>query len=348
MKINIAQGRMLPIILLLLLGVMLVISMGVGSVSIPAASIIKMLLGGEVDNPAWSNILFKTRLPQTITAMSAGVALGLSGLMMQTLFRNPLAGPSILGISSGASLGVALVILVAGNLFNMLFSGMGLWGDVAIIFAAFLGSFFILLLILFLARRVRGTVTLLLIGIMTGYLASSITGMLKFYSFEEDVHTYVIWGLGSFSRLSLRRSGLMAAITLVPSLLSLLLAKRLNLLSLGEHYAINLGLDVRRSRWVIILVAGFLTAAVTAFCGPISFLGLALPHIARLLLPTSNHLRLMPMVALCGAIVALFCNVVARLPGLDGALPVNSVTALVGAPVVLSILLRKRKMVVEA
>jgi iron complex transport system permease protein len=326
-----------------LLLLLIVLNLSLGSVAIPLREVLKILTGHGSDNAIWENIILRTRLPQTLVAFSAGMALGIAGLLMQTLFRNPLAGPSVLGISSGASLGVGFVVLVAGQVFGFSFARIGAWGDLTIIFASFAGALAVLLLILIISRKIGGTLGVLILGVMIGYLSNSIVGILKYYSREVDVHNYVIWGLGSFSRLSLPRAELFAMVTVLFSAFSIFLSKPLNLLALGDYYAQNLGLKIRKARTVIILASGFLTALVTAFCGPIAFIGLAVPHMAKMISHTSDHSRLIVNTCILGAITALLCNLVARLPGFEGELPINSVTAFVGAPVVISVILKKRR-----
>ncbi len=301
------------------------------------------MMGHDEANIIWQNIITRSRLPQAIVALGAGMGLGIAGLLMQTLFRNPLAGPSVLGISSGASLGVGFVILVAGQFFGFTFSSLGLFGDLSLLLAALGGSLGILLIILFVSRRIGGTLAVLIIGVMIGYLSNSVVGIMKYYSLEEDVHTYVIWGLGSFARLSLGRAQLFLLLISVPSIACLFLSKSLNLLSLGDNYAQNLGLKINRARMTVILMSGVLTALVTAFCGPIVFIGMAVPHMAKLVSRTSNHFTLIIHAGILGAATALLCNVIARLPGLDSALPINSVTAFIGAPVVISVIWKRRK-----
>ena len=322
---------------------LMLLNMALGSVNIPFSEVIHIVSGKGSENIIWQNILIRTRLPQTLVAVSAGMALGVAGLLMQTLFRNPLAGPSVLGISSGASLGVAFVLLVAGQAFGFSFARVGMWGDLAVAGASLGGALAVLALILFISRKVGGTLSVLIMGVMIGYLSNSVVGILKFYSLEEDVHNYVIWGLGSFSRLSLERAGLFAAVTVPLSLVSLLLSKPLNLLALGDHYARNLGLNIRQARFLIIFTSGILTALVTAFCGPIVFIGMAVPHLAKMISRTSNHFTLILNSCIIGGATALLCNLIARLPGLDSELPINSVTAFVGAPVVISVILKRRK-----
>ncbi len=317
--------------------------MALGSVNIPFSEVIHIVSGKGSENIIWQNILIRTRLPQTLVAVSAGMALGVAGLLMQTLFRNPLAGPSVLGISSGASLGVAFVLLIAGQIFGFSFARVGMWGDLAVAGASLSGALAVLALILFISRKVGGTLSVLIMGVMIGYLSNSVVGILKFYSLEEDVHNYVIWGLGSFSRLSLERAGLFAIVTIPFSLISLLLSKPLNLLALGDLYARNLGLNIRQARFLIIFTSGILTALVTAFCGPIVFIGMAVPHLAKMVSHTSNHFTLILNSCIIGGATALLCNLIARLPGIDSELPINSVTAFVGAPVVISVILKRRK-----
>lgn len=314
-----------------------------GSVTIPAASVWKILTGGSVDNDIWQNIVLKSRLPQAVTALMAGAGLSVAGLQMQTVFRNPLAGPSVLGVSSGASLGVAFVVLLSGRIGGIALSRLGYMGEVAMTLSAIAGAMAVMLLIVWVAQKVRGNVTLLIIGVMIGYVATAIIGVLKFFSAEEDVRAYVVWGLGSFSRVSGDQVTTFAIIMAVLLPLSMLLVKTLNLLLLGDSYARNLGLNVRHARNWVIVSAGVLVAIVTAYCGPISFLGLAVPHLCRGMFRTSDHRILMPGSLLAGASLALLCNLIARLPGFEGALPVNSVTALIGAPVVAAVLFRRRK-----
>lgn len=273
----------------------------------------------------------------------AGAGLAVSGLQMQTVFRNPLAGPSVLGISSGASLGVAIVVLMSSSLAGVSLSRMGYVGDAAISIAAIIGSLAVMALIVWVARKVKGNVTLLIIGVMIGYLVTAIVGVLKFFSAEEDVKAYVVWGLGSFARVSGDQMLLFVAMMLVLIPLSFLLVKTLNLMLLGDDYARNLGLNVSRSRTLVILNSGVLVAIVTAYCGPIMFIGLAVPHLCRAIFRTSDHRILVPGTILTGAALALLCSLVARMPGFEGALPVNSVTALIGAPVIASVIFRRRK-----
>ena len=331
------------LILLVAIIVLIVVNLLIGTVSIPVADVCRILAGMDSDSEIWTNIVLSSRLPQVLTAIVAGAGLAVSGLQMQTVFRNPLAGPSVLGISNGSALGVAFVVLRSGQLGGVALSRLGYLGDVAISVAAIVGALAVLMLIIWISQRVKGNVTLLIIGVMIGYLANAIIGVLKFLSPEEDVKAFVVWGLGSFSRVSGDQMLLFVVLMCVLLPLSFLLVKPMNLLLLGDRYAGNLGLNVRQARLQIIVCSGVLVAIVTAYCGPIMFIGLAVPHLARALFRTSDHRQLMPATALCGAALALVCNFIARMPGFEGALPVNSVTALVGAPVIASVLFRRRQ-----
>ncbi len=303
----------------------------IGSVDIPLSSVVNILLGGEEQSVVWQNIVLKSRVPQALTALVAGAGLSISGLQMQTVFRNPLAGPSVLGISSGASLGVAFAVLISGSIGGVALSNMGYFGEMALTISATIGAFAVMAIIVYVSQKVRGNVKLLIIGV------------LKYFSVEEDIRAYVIWGLGSFSRVSGDQMVLFVCLMLVLMPLSFLLIKTMNLLLLGDSYARNLGLHIKRARLLVIVCSGVLVAIVTAYCGPIMFLGLAVPHLCRAIFHTSDHRVLMPGVLLTGASLALICNLISRMPGFEGAMPVNSVTALVGAPIVASVLFKKRK-----
>ena len=336
--------RTLLLLLLIAAAIVLltVVNLLLGSVRIPVGDVCRILLGGE-SQEIWTNIVWKSRLPQALTAMAAGAGLAVSGLQMQTVFRNPLAGPSVLGISNGSALGVAFVVLLSGQLGGVALSRLGYLGDAAMSVAAIVGALAVLMLIVWISNRVKGNVTLLIIGVMIGYLANAIIGVLKYLSPEEDVKSFVVWGLGSFSRVSGDEMVLFVVMMAVLLPLSCLLVKPMNLLLLGDRHAANLGLNIRRSRIQVIVSSGILVAIVTAYCGPIMFIGLAVPHLARALFRTSDHRVLMPATMLCGAALALICNLIARMPGFEGALPVNSVTALVGAPVICAVLFRRRR-----
>ena len=323
--------------------VLIFLNLVLGSVSIPLQSVWHIIWNLGNEPITWQNIIWKSRLPQALTALVAGAGLSISGLQMQTVFRNPLAGPSVLGISSGASMGVAFVVLLCGSLGGVALSKLGFMGEIALSIAAVIGSLSVMALIVYVSQKVKGNVTLLIIGVMIGYVANAVIGVLKFFSVEEDIRAYVIWGLGSFARVSGNQMTLFVILMTILIPLSFLLIKTMNLMLLGDSYARNLGLNIKRARLLVITSAGVLTAIVTAYCGPIIFLGLAVPHLCRAIFQTSDHRILMPAVLFAGAALALICNLIARMPGFEGALPVNSVTALVGAPVVASVLFRKRK-----
>ncbi len=328
--------------ILLSIGLLFLLNLFLGTVKIPFTAIGHILFDTQKENEIWTNIIWKSRFPQTLTAVIAGAGLSISGLMMQTVFRNPLAGPSELGISSGASLGVALVVLLSGGIAGTALSSLGFVGEIAVSIAAIAGALAVMSVILVISQRVRGIVVLLIVGVMIGYIANAFIGVLKFFSNEEDVKAFVIWGLGSFAKVSGGQVYTFLKFMVLTIPLSFLLIKSLNLMLLGDMYAKNLGLNLKRSRFYIILTASVLTALVTAYCGPIIFLGLAVPHLCRILFVSSDHRVLMPAVALTGSALALLCNLIARLPGFEGALPINAVTALIGAPVVLYVLFRKR------
>jgi iron complex transport system permease protein len=312
-----------------------------GAVSIPLDAVADILMGNETVKESWRQILLNSRLPQAVTALLAGASLAVSGLLLQTLFKNPLAGPSILGISDGANLGVAAVMLYFGGTLNMV-NSLPMSGYLAIVVAAFAGACLILGIIIFFSTKVKSNVMLLIIGIMVGYMASSLISILNYYASTDKVHAFVMWGMGDFSGVSSQQLPFFTTCSLVGLLLSILLIKPLNTLLLGEMYAANLGIKVKRTRVLILLCTGILTATATAFCGPISFIGLAVPHIARLLLGSSNHKLLLPVTLLTGSCVALLCNIVMVLPGGNGILPLNAVTPLIGAPVIIYVIMNRK------
>ncbi len=319
-----------------------ILNLAIGSVYIPFKDVVFILFAGDVHSEVWTNIVKMTRLPQTLTAMACGAGLSVAGLEMQTVFHNPLAGPSVLGISSAASLGVAFVVLLSGSIGGGLMTHFGVVGNAALTLSAVMGAMSVMLLIVFLSQKLENNVTLLIVGVLIGYIASAIIGVLKYFSSEEDIRAYVIWGLGSFARVSGGQVYVFVGIMALILPFTMLLVKPLNILLLGEQYALSLGINLKRARLLIISSAGILIAIVTAYCGPIMFLGLAVPHICRGLFNTADHRVLLPSTLFCGMSLALLCNLIARLPGFEGALPINSVTALIGAPVALSVLLRKK------
>ena len=342
MKAKKGTHAWIPTLLILFVGVLLfVLNLIVGSVTIPLSEFWDSVMARG--DGTYRTIILEYRLPQAITALFAGIGLSVSGLLMQTLFRNPLADPSILGISSGASLGVAIVVLLTGKLSGIAVSAMPGWSTVGVTIAAFAGAFLVLLLILALSSRLKSMVSLILVGIMIAYIAGSVTDVLKFFSQKEDVHTFVIWGFGSFSNVGKAQLLYLAVTVTLGAIMAFLLSKSLNLLLLGDRYAENLGLNIHRASLLTILVSGFLMAVITAFCGPIAFIGLAVPHLARFTYHTSNHFVLIPATAVIGMDLALLCNLIARLPGFDGNLPINSVTALIGAPIVIYVIFHRQK-----
>ncbi len=312
-----------------------------GTVDIPLRSVADILLGKDVGHPAWQNIVLQSRFPQTVTALLAGASLATSGLLLQTLFRNPLAGPSILGISDGANLGVAAVMLYFGGTLGLA-AGLPISGYLAIVIAAFVGATCILGLIIWFSAKVKNNVMLLIIGIMIGYMASSLISVLNYYASTDKVHAYVMWGLGDFSGVSLTQLPYFFFFSFIGLLLATLLVKPLNALLLGEMYAANLGVKIKRTRIAILFCSGLLTATTTAFCGPISFIGLAVPHIARLMLGSSNHKMLVPITMLTGTCIALLCNLLMTVPGTNNILPLNAVTPMLGAPVIIYVIVNRK------
>ena len=329
----------------LALGVLIValfvLNILVGSVSIPAEDIGRILFTDGADvKPSWRYIILQSRLPQALTALLAGGALAVSGLMLQTAFRNPLAGPSVFGINSGAGLGVALVMLWLGGSFSA--GSLSISGFLAVLVAAFIGAMSVMAVIFFFSTVVRSHVLLLIIGIMIGYISNSAISLLNFFATDEGVRSYMVWGMGSFGGVSQTMMPYFASVSLLALAGSLLLIKPLNALLLGDRYAQNLGINIIRVRNWLLVITGVLTAIVTAFCGPVAFIGLAVPHMARLLLRSDNHRVLMPATILMGAVVALLCNVLCFLPGESGVIPLNAFTPLIGAPVIIYVITNKR------
>ena len=331
-RIMAGVGVLIPLLMLM--------NVAWGTVSIPMGTVFEILSGSDSSNVAWNNIVWMSRMPQSITAMLAGAALAACGLMMQTLFRNPLADPSILGISTGANLGVAIMVL---SLNGSMVVGT-IMGYTANILAAFVGALAVLLIILSLSGKIKNTAMLLIVGIMIGFMASSIISVLNFYASKENIQIFVLWGLGDFSNVTWNEMPSFAIASIIGIMVALLQIKPLNALLLGENYASNLGVNVKRARYSILLGAGLLIAAITAFCGPISFIGLAVPHVARMLLGTSNHKTLLPATILLGSVVALLCNLLTTLPGEGGIIPINAVTSMLGAPVVIYVIFNRRKL----
>lgn len=311
-----------------------------GAVKIPVDAIFNILCGKESGQPSWEYIILQTRLPQAITALLCGGALAVSGLLLQTAFNNPLAGPSIFGINSGAGLGVALVMLLFGG--NITAGTVSISGFIAILISAFAGAVAVMAVLLLFSTIVKNNVMLLIVGIMTGYLSLSAISLLNFFATEEGVRSYMMWGLGNFGGVPLEQISLFATVTVIGLILALLMIKPLNAVLLGEQYAENLGINTLRLRNCLLLVTGLLSAVTTAFCGPVAFIGLAVPHIARLLLHTDNHSQLIPATILTGMAVALLCNFICILPGENGIIPLNAVTPIMGAPVIIYVILKGR------
>lgn len=333
------RGVLYCFILTLAIMLLFVLNLVMGSVSIPLGDTVSILLGDHDVKPSWQFIIMQSRLPQALTAILCGSALAASGLMLQTAFRNPLAGPSVFGINSGAGLGVALVMLLLGGSISA--GSVNLTGFVAVLVAAFLGAMAVMTIIFFFSTIVRSHVMLLIIGIMIGYIANSAISLFNFFATDEGVKSYLVWGLGSFGGVPMRILPWFALITIMGLIGSLLLIKPLNALMLGDHYAENLGVHIIRTRNWLLIITGLLTAVTTAFCGPVAFIGLAVPHIARLLLKTDNHRSLLPATMLMGAAIALLCNLISFLPGENGIIPLNAITPLIGAPVIIYVILKK-------
>ena len=336
-----------PVLLVMLFTVLLMVfllRLAVGSVTIPPEQIIAVLLGGEAEKITWTNIILKIRLPEALTAAFAGAALGVSGLMMQTFFRNPLAGPFVLGISSGASLGVALVVLAAGTVGGVLIAGFGLSGDLLLAGAAATGAGLTMLLVLGVAARVRSSMTLLILGLMTGYMVSALVSLLLYFAVPERIQAYINWTFGSFSGVTWGQMPILAGGVLAGLVLTFGLTKSLNALLLGENYARSVGMNIGLTRILIVGATALLAGVITAFCGPIGFIGIAVPHLCRSLFHTSDHRALIPGTVLMGAIIALVAALIAEVPGSDIVLPLNAVTALMGAPVVILVILRGRNL----
>lgn len=338
---SVGRQSLLLLLMLLVLCTLLISSLALGSVSIPLEEIFSALLFGESDRAAWTNIILKFRLPKTLTALLAGMALGVSGLMMQTYFRNPLAEPFVLGVSSGASLGVALVVLATGAGGSALLAGLGLAGDLLLSAAAGLGAALTMSLVLAVALRVRCNLTLLIMGLMFGYMVAAVVSLLLYFARPERIQAYINWTFGSFGGVTSAQLPILAGIVAAGLLLAATIVKPLNALLLGEDYARSMGMNLGRTRLGIVLATALLVSAVTAFCGPIAFIGIAVPHICRGILRSSDHRLLLPATCLVGAIVAIGAGIIAEMPGHNLVLPLNVITALVGAPVVMLVVLRQ-------
>ena len=311
-----------------------------GTVHIPLQDVIGSLTGTGASRESWDFIIRESRLPSAVTALLAGASLAASGLMLQTAFRNPLAGPDILGINGGAGLGVALVMLLFGG--NLTMGNLTLGGSMSVIIGAFAGAIAVTALVLYLSTKLKNPVMLLIMGVMVSYLTSAMISLLNFFSTAEGVHSYTMWGMGNFGGVSLAQLKVFCPVVAVGLAIAVSLIKPLNALMLGDMYAENLGINIIRTRNWLLLSTSLLVAIITAFCGPVSFIGLAVPHIARMLLQSSNHRSLMPMTILCGAVIALLCNLLSSIPGDRGLIPLNAITPAIGAPVILYVLLKQR------
>lgn len=332
------QNIFLYVILAVSVILLFALNLFIGSVQIPFTDILTILFGHFEGKESWQFIVLENRLPQSLTALLCGASLSVCGLMLQTAFRNLLAGPDVFGISSGAGLGVAIVMLfLGGTLSTSLFT---ISGFIAIITAAFVGAISVTALILFISSMVRNSILLLIVGIMIGYLASSAVSLLNFFASEEGVKSYLVWGMGNFGGVSLSHIPIFSLLCVIGIVCSFLMIKPLNILLLGPQYAESLGVRIRQVRNTLLVIVGLLTAVTTAFCGPISFIGLAIPHITRLIFRTENHYVVLPGAVMVGAAIALFCNLLCYLPGELGILPLNAVTPLIGAPVIIYVIIR--------
>ena len=342
--INESRSKWSIIFILLLVAIVVVflLSISLGSVSIPFGYMFDFFTG-SAKNEVWNTIIFDFRIPKAITAILAGAALAISGLQMQTLFRNPLAGPFILGISSGAGLGVALVIFLGVWLADFIELA-GLKRSWILVGAAGIGSFAVLSVVLLASFRIRSGVSLLIIGLMFGSAISALVSILQYFSQAENIQAYILWTFGSLGNLSWIELYVVILVIGIALIAAFLLSKPLNILLLGENYAKSMGLNIKRSRMLIIINTSVLAGTITAFCGPIAFIGLAIPHIARMIFNTTNHLLLTPLVMLLGGLLLLFFDIIAQLPGIDETVPINSITSLFGAPFVIWLLLRKYKL----
>ncbi len=336
---------LLMVLLVVLLFAFMLADIMLGSVRVPAIEVIRIIAGKDTKNEAWNNIITLIRIPKAFTAMLAGCALSVAGLQMQTLFRNPLAGPSVLGITSGASLGVALVMLSSGMATSMYtIRSLGIPQGWLMVLAAVAGAIMVLLLIIMIATRIRDNVVLLIVGIMVGNITLAIVSIWQYYSNPQQIQDFLIWTFGSLGGVTRQHLVVLAVTVLAGLVLTIFSAKALNAWLLGEGYAKSMGLDILKSRIFIISATGLLAGGVTAFCGPIGFVGIAVPHLSRALFGTSDHKILIPATCLIGSILMLFCDIMAQLPGSDQSLPINAVTALLGSPVVIWVILRQNQL----
>ena len=337
------RRRLLFIVLTVLLLLMFVTNISLGSVGIDLLETMRILTGSEAVNDSHEYIILEYRLPKALSAIIVGCGLSISGLLMQTLFRNPLAGPYVLGLSSGSSLGVALLIMGSG----LLGSNIAVFAQskYAVVLAASLGSFSVLLLVMATLWRVRNTMAILIIGLMIASFTSAIVSVLSYFTSAEDLQQYVFWSMGSLGRLDWQDLGILWILLMMGILIFLYLLKKLNAFLLGEEYARSMGVNTKRTRFLMIAVTGILAGSITAFAGPIAFIGLTIPHLARQLFNTGNHFILLPGILLIGSLVMLLCETIAQLPGSSFVLPLNAVTSFIGAPIVIWLILKKQKLI---
>lgn len=336
-------GRMIFLIGLVI--TLFLLDLALGSVKVPLSEIISILTGGGSENMAWENIILKIRLPRSITAILAGGALALAGLQMQTLFRNPLAGPSILGITAGASFGVAAIMLASGSAATAFaIKSLGIGGSWLIIVASTLGALLVLLVILAISYKIRDNIIMLIVGIMVANVTIAIISIWQYFSNPEQIQEYLMWTFGSLGGVTNYQLMMLSIVVLIGTIGTFLLSKTLNVLLLGEDYAQSMGLNIRRARLLIILITSILAGAITGFCGPIGFIGIAVPHLTRSLLNSSDHKLLIPSTLLMGAALLLFCDIISQVPGSSTVLPVNAITALIGSPIVIWIIVRRRNL----
>jgi len=325
--------------------VLLALDLGLGSVHIPPLEVMKVLLGFETENEVWSKIIYMIRLPKAISAILAGCALSVAGLQMQTLFHNPLAGPSVLGITAGASFGVALVMLSGGGVASIYaIQQLEVGGSWLIVIASATGAGLVMGLILIISIRLKDNISLLIIGIMIGNISISIVSIWQYFSEPERIQDYLMWTFGSLAGVTSSQLGIFSGVVMIGLLLALISSKSLNTLLLGENYARSMGLNIKLTRLLLIVTTSILAGTVTGFCGPIAFVGIAVPHLARSILGTSDHRILIPSVMLLGATIMLFCDIISQLPGSQYTLPINAITALLGSPIVVWVILKNRNL----
>ncbi len=337
----IKKQKILFTLLLLAMVFLFLVNISLGSVSIPLKEVVKGIFGQEMQKESWEIILWNFRFPKAITAILVGIGLSISGLMMQTLFRNPLAGPYVLGLSSGASLGVAFVILGSGLLPTFIASFF--LSSYGLVMASSLGAFLVLLAVLLVSQKLKDTMAILIVGLMFGSFTSAIVSVLSYFSTAEKLQKFTFWSMGSISNLSWQEISILSVLTCIGMVISFTVIKPLNALLLGEKYAQSIGVNYKKTRFLIIVATSILAGSITAFAGPIAFIGLAVPHMAKLLFRTSNHLVLFWSTLLLGALVMLVCDTIAQVPGNDITLPINAITSVIGAPIVIWLLVRKKK-----